>query len=75
MPGCISKAAASGLREVILPLNSALVGLNQEYCVQLWTSHIDQLEQVQQRISNISRGLEHMRYKERLREVGLLALR
>ncbi|KAK4816685.1 hypothetical protein QYF61_019921 [Mycteria americana] len=77
IPGCISKAAASGPREVILPLNSALVGLNQEYCAQLWApqcrKNIDQLEQVQQRIGKISRGLEHVRYKERLRTLGLFS--
>lgn len=79
MPGCTSKAVVSGLREVILPLNSAPAGLNQEYCVQLWApqrkKNIDQLEQVQQRISKISRGLEPVSYKERLSKLGLFSLK
>ena len=76
--GCVKSSAASKVRDVILPLCSVLLRPHLEYCVHMWSPQyrkdIELWEHIQRRATEMSQGMEHLPYKDRLRELGLFSL-
>ena len=65
----IKRSVACRLREVILPLNSVLVGSHLEYCIQMWSPqykrYIDLLGFVHRRATKMIHGMKYFLYKYR----------
>ncbi|KAK4819023.1 hypothetical protein QYF61_024139 [Mycteria americana] len=75
----IRKIVASKSREVILHFYAVLVRLHLGSCISLrapwYKKDLDLLELVQHRSTKMIKGLEHLSYEERLKELRLSSLK
>uniref|UniRef100_A0A672UE77 Reverse transcriptase domain-containing protein n=1 Tax=Strigops habroptila TaxID=2489341 RepID=A0A672UE77_STRHB len=74
---CIKSSMTSRSKEVVLPLYSALVRLHLEHSVVLVPSTLEGHGAVgasPEEATRVIKGLEHLPYEDRLRELGLFSL-
>ena len=78
MFGCIKKTIVSRSRDVILPFYSAPVRTHLEYFVQFWALPLRKRQGSSIRTpveaTKMTKILEHLPYKERLRELCVFSL-
>ena len=69
----IRNSIANRIREIIIPLYSAVGRLHLKYHVHFCTPHykkgIEAIQCVQRRVTKLVRDLEHKPYEEQLREL------
>lgn len=77
--GCIRRSVANRSREVIIPLCSALVRSQLEYCAQFWSTlfkkNKELLEKIHWRAIKAIESLECLSYEKSLRELDLFSLK
>ena len=65
--------------QVILPHHSVLGRPHLEYCIHMWSPEyrrdMDLLVCIQRRASKMIPGMDHLPYKDRLKELGYVAWR
>jgi len=75
--GCIKRRVVSRAREGIVPLCSALMRFHLEYCMQAWDPQhkedAELLERAHRRATRMIRGLEHVLYDDRLKELSVFS--
>lgn len=77
--GCIRQSIASRSKVVIRPFYSAVVRPHLQSYVRFWSPQykrgVDVLKRAQQRAMKMMMELDHLSYKERLRELRLYTLK
>ncbi|GAB0185042.1 hypothetical protein GRJ2_000969500 [Grus japonensis] len=76
--GCIKRSVVSRLTEEILLICSTLVRPHLQYCIQLWGPQYRKrhgpVGASPEEAMKMTKGLEHLCYEDRLRELGLFSL-
>ena len=76
--GMIRRTFTYLTQDVFIGLYKSMVRPHLEYCVQAWRPHlikdIMMLEAVQRRVTKLIPNMQHMSYKERLKNLNLTSL-
>jgi len=73
--GSIKRGVARRDRKVTVPLYSALVRPQLDYCVQVWGPQHKKDVELLERVQKVIRGLEQLHHEDRLRMLGLFSMK